>query len=1028
MNSFMLFAARWPKTVLGVLLLISLAAATRLPELQFHVSAEGMMLEQDSARAMYQRSRELFGDDETLLLYVRDPNLLQAARLDSLRQLARQLARLQGVSRITSPFSVQHFRSEEGRVSNAPYLDTAPENAEEEQALVAAILRNPLLDQVLFSRDGRSLSFSIALSADADSDALVNAIDAEIAPLKGSFEQLFLIGSTVVTHSIQQQIKRDQWQILPFSLAVLILTMSLSMGRLNAALIPILTAGISVVWTLAVMALTGTPLNVMTAIVPALLVIIGSTEDIHLLAEYYQGGRSNPRRSLVRMIKVLGMTTLLTFLTTSFGFLSIAASPIQLLQQFGWFASMGLLFNFLVTSLLVPAWLSLFPGRLRPVRSGGGLHVRAALSLLNVARERPRLVVSGILLVVLGSLLFMPRITVNNDPLAYFRDDAEIPVRIDQLERHLAGMQTFSIVLNAQIEGTFTQVRYLEEIQRLQEFLAETGLFDKSLSFADSIGLMHVTMEEEAGDPYLPDLDAYVRDYMKLLSRKDVSNYLTPDKGTARILVRHRISSSQELKAALERVQTWLDEELPAGLNPVITGESVLTQRAADHMAGGQALSLLLMVLVIWGVISAVFINVKAGLLAVIPNLLPVFLLFGVMGLLEIPLNTSTTMVAAIALGISIDDTMHFMVRYHHNSQRRPDPFAALKATVMEEAPPIFTTSLALAAGFSVLAFSQFPPVVHFGLLSALVMLAALLASFLITPILLSRVHLLSLRDMVSLRLSRQVCEHCALFKEMRSWEIKKLVLSGEVRELAPDTRFITQGEEGDEMYVVLEGTVEVWITNDAYAHHSIAHLVGGDVIGEVALISRTPRVANVSTRQPTKLLVLRWDDLKRMSRLYPYLASKLFQNLSNILGSRLAGATGSEFPLHDRSSGALNSTFFHKLLEIEEMRARRHQEMFSWLILELALDPQSPLPPDKPMRDLRDLLIPVLRTADILARVDHHRFALLMPRTDPQGADALYQRVTQRIDEAGLCISLELNHFDPEGDEPARLTDELQV
>ncbi len=120
-------------------------------------------------------------------------------------------------------------------------------------------------------------------------------------------------------------------------------------------------------------------------------------------------------------------------------------------------------------------------------------------------------------------------------------------------------------------------------------------------------------------------------------------------------------------------------------LDVVVTGNAILRMQAADAMAAGQAKSLGLMVVVIWLVIAVLFLNPKAGLLAVIPNLFPVVTLFGVMGYLDIPLNTSTAMVAAIALGICVDDTMHFMVRYNHYTRLTGDTAVAIARTLRDE-------------------------------------------------------------------------------------------------------------------------------------------------------------------------------------------------------------------------------------------------------------------------------------------------------------------------------------------------------
>ncbi len=155
------------------------------------------------------------------------------------------------------------------------------------------------------------------------------------------------------------KIRADQQVFLPLSVLVLLLTLALSLRRATAALMPLVTAGVSVLWTLGFMGWLGIPVNIMTSIVPALVIIIGSTEDIHLLAEYAAGVRDGlgRRAAIGRMADNMGVAVLLTFVTTYLGFLSIALNDIQLLYQFGLVASSGLFFNFVITVVLVPVML-----------------------------------------------------------------------------------------------------------------------------------------------------------------------------------------------------------------------------------------------------------------------------------------------------------------------------------------------------------------------------------------------------------------------------------------------------------------------------------------------------------------------------------------------------------------------------------------------------------------------------------------------------------------------------------------------
>jgi len=271
-----------------------------------------------------------------------------------------------------------------------------------------------------------------------------------------------------------------------------------------------------------------------------------------------------------------------------------------------------------------------------------------------------------------------------------------------------------------------------------------------------------------------------------------------------------------------------------------------------------------------------------------LPNLFPVAILFAVMALAGIPLNAGTSMVAAIALGICVDDTMHVMSRFHEELKRQESRSAALVAMIRAEAVPIFATSIALAAGFAVFATSSFQPVVNFGLLSAMVILVALLATFVLTPLLLGSSELLTVWDLLSYKVQKDALQQSPLFRGMHIWQIKKILLASEIRTFEPKAMIIEEGDEGREMFVVLEGSVEAQKHNDDGSVKHLRLMQVGDLFGEVGPLSGGRRTADVVALDETQVLVLSWSRIDRLTRRFPILAFRLFRNLTGIIGARL--------------------------------------------------------------------------------------------------------------------------------------------
>ena len=900
MNRLILLSTRYHWVVLLFVAIITVLATMQLGRLQLNVNLESMVLEESDAAEFYRSAVDTFGSETPTILFVSDDELYQPRKLERLREAAERLEELPFVDHTDSLFSINRIKNIDDNISLSPYLSNIPENDQETRELLNVASANPFIRNNLLSSTTDSMAVNIFLKSAMDppqsDEHIFAAIETIARDLDGDLDTVFQIGPSFIRNAISEKITADQATVVPASILILLVTLGLTLKRLTGIIIPLVTAGLSIVWTLGLMAALDIPINVMTSIVPALLIIIGSTEDVHLLSEYLAGrseGQSK-NEAIVRMADKMGVAIGLTIATTYFGFLSIALNDLEILQQFGLVASSGLLINFLITVTMVPVCLRLFGGRAGDTESGPSertTFARRATALLSEKTRIHRKATVFTCLVVAGVAGYgATSLHVDNNSLNYFEAHSPVLANMQTLQDNLSGMQTLSIVADSRIEGTFLKLRYLEELEKLQEFLLESGIADSAFGFTDYLKVVNAAMEGEEGEElYLPESDGLVSEYMLLTGHRNVAGFVTDDYGKSRIVVRHHIESSRELNEAVERIYDFVEAEMDPGLYIRVTGQSVLTAMASDYLADAQARSLGLMIVVILVILSVLFVDLKAGIIAIVPNIFPIVVLFGVMGFLEIPLDTSTAMTAAIAIGICVDDTMHFMIRYQQNSKSESDEPTVLARTIEEESTPIVSTSVALALGFGTLALSSFPPITHFGLLSSFVMLLALLATFVITPLMLTFTRLITVWEILAVQLKSRLLTRCRLFANMSRWQIKKTILLSRIRSYKAGERIIEFGTTSDEFYVVLEGETEARTPRRESGAKSLRRIGEGEVFGEIALIAASPRTADVVALTDTKVLVMTWERVELVAKLYPRIASKLFRNLSTILAMKVA-------------------------------------------------------------------------------------------------------------------------------------------
>lgn len=809
-----------------------------------------------------------------------------------------------GVGRCESLFSVTNFKGVTGGLETNPLMDRAPDTLEDAKRIQTDALKSPLFMNSLISKDGQMTAINLYVDVDPSDPEFhtqfSKKVDEVTAKYQANFDRAFQFGNSYGRRNIGENIITDQARIVPLACLILICTIVIALRNFGAGIMPMITAGSSVICTFGFMVVAGIPLNVLTVIVPSILLVIGSAEDLHMMHEYLEGvEETNGDRdgSVKLMASKLGLAVLMTSITTVIGFASIMYNDISMLIQFGQVATVALTANCLATFTFGPALLHFFgPTKVR--KHEAKVHIVDAffkniatgtLALVNNPRRKIIIVVtiSALTLAMFGATFL---VKVNNDFMGYFKADSEIRKRSDTLHKELAGAQTFFIRINSGMPGTFKQSEYLSQVAALQQFMAQKGWFDKTESLADRVALIH--REMNGGDKKffgIPADSNLVSQYLLFFQRDEISRFVTQDYSEVSIMVRHNVTASYEIAAILEELQKHMKKNVNPNFKFEFTGEYILINKAAESLAINSVTSLALTLFIVFLCMYFLFWSFKAGMISLVPNIFPIVAIYGIMGLLDVPLNVGTAMVADIAIGIAVDDTIHFMNRYQQAMQELQDSHAAVAAAVHDEVRPVVCSSIALAGGFAICAVSQFIPVIQFGLLSAAVMIIAIIGELLITPILLQSTQLITIWDMVGLKLQDAVIKTAPFFDGLRPWQRKKVCLLGRMVEKNAGEKAVVQGEYGKSMYLLLEGQADVVGSDEKTGQEIVfAKLNPGDIFGEIALVEPGPRSADIRAVEPIKYMEIDWEGLKRIQNIYPRIGGKLFLNLSRILGQRL--------------------------------------------------------------------------------------------------------------------------------------------
>jgi predicted RND superfamily exporter protein len=907
-EQIMTFGARRPVISLLFVLLITALSVFGLFKLELDTRYDSMLDKNDPTLPIYHQVIEAFGSDNLVLIYYQHAHLFNADKLQRVIDVTNALRGLTIVEKVESLVSVLNISHSDQGLVIKPLIGTLPETAKASAKLKEIALHNPLIQGHYLSKDGTKAAIIVTLKpnvnqADFNRKAY-DTLEKVIEPLHTEFDNVFQMGNPRVNVEFERGIFSDLLNITPLAILILIASIVLMLRTFMAAILPLITSGLSIIWTLGLLGFCGIPINLLTAILPALVIVIGSTEDTHMLTAYLQAISTNKQQRFpaIRFMAIqVGLPIFITSFTTIIGFLSNSLSSITLVQHFGISSAFAMLANLLVTILMLPLLLQFFGPKKSNITTdlGSNQHWTVIficfVERISEQHSQKIIIITTIFVLIFG--FFALKVTVSNDPLSFFKADNKIVSDSQTLHQNLAGMQVFFVTIHAAQGTDFREPVELKKLEAVQDFMEHQGAYDKILSINDYLKLINQKAHPSKSDAYrIPDTQLVVDNYLTHLQRNQIKKVLSDDYYIANIIVRHNLSDSATLNRYLAQLSDNLSLQLGTTNKFSLTGKNLMVNKAAETLLSSQIKAITWLILIICIVMSLLYSSLTAGFVSLIPNIIPVVIMFGTMGLLGIPLNPGTAIVSVIAIGIAIDDTIHLLSTYNKECRVDGNQIAAARRAVRIEAIPVISTSLALSAGFLILMASHFHIIMQFGLLSALTIIGAMLSDLFITPVLFKRIRLVSLWDVISLDV-RQIFTKSDIFAQMTPFQIKRVILLSQVHEYQVGEIVIQQGDIGDKLFIVIAGEADI-ILNEQGHQQLIARLGWGEVFGEAGYAgyaSNTTRTATVRVSkhgQPLQVIMLNHLQVQTAMRFYPRLHAQLNSNINKILTQRLVERT----------------------------------------------------------------------------------------------------------------------------------------
>lgn len=692
--------------------------------------------------------------DGIIIAIENNKSIYNSGTLRKIKNITEELQGLEEIKKddVTSLYTADNIIGSSTGLDVTTFYEKIPDTREGLEDLRQKVKTNEMVFGKLVSQNEKVSLIIADIEDDVFSQEFYHEI-LEIADKYEGSEKLYVAGRPIVEGTMAYLGPRDMQKMVPIVLIVIIAVLLFVLRSFKSTIFTLLVVLLSTVWAFGLMAAFNIPIYAVTTMMPVMLVAIGVADGIHLYSHLHIFMSKNPKASkkeaVVDMLHGMWKPVMMTSVTTAVGFISLLTSQVYPIKYFGIFTAFGVMMAMVFSLVLIPAALIAFglPGWKNKSEEEDSSEDGFFYKILTTMAEKVvqhRYITIFITIVVIGASIFgMSRVWINSSFLAKFEEDSKI-VQADRfINEHFGGTSKLNVILDADTADAFKQPEVLETMANLQKQVDDSlAVVGNSFAITDYLERMNKVMHADS-EKYnvIPDTKNLVAQYLLLYEMSGdpdnlwkVSDY---DYKKANLSFQLKSDDSKSLNKAIALIEKHIPEFKKMGIEINYAGSGYKSLVFTDLILKGQIQSLFLALIIVVVLLSLMFKNIKVGLIGAVPITITAFISFGVMGLLNIPLSTTTALLSSIAIGIGIDYAVHFIERYKIYAGKTGDKILTGRKTMHHSGRAILFNAMVVIAGFLVLLVSVFPPNRALGALVSMNMFTSFLGTLTIMYLLL---------------------------------------------------------------------------------------------------------------------------------------------------------------------------------------------------------------------------------------------------------------------------------------------------
>lgn len=749
--------------ILAVVILLTAGFAYYSQKVGMSYKMAEVLPKNDETYQDYEKFRSIFGEEANIIVIaIKEKEFFNQKLIQSWNDLEEKIKSIKNVDWTLSPVSCSTLIRDDSlkKFTYQPLFQSLPENQSAADSIKEIFHQLPFYKDILFNPETHTYVMIAGLNKGIihkkERLEVVTYIQDEIHRFEQKESKDLHISGLPFIRS--DTIKRSKKEIVLFTIMAAIMASVILLIFFKSARILIIAlsqVGISVIWSSGTMGIFGYQINILTGLIPPLLIVIGIPNAVYLITKYQQEylKSGDKHKAISRMIQKTGRALLLTNITTAIGFGTLILTNSKILVEFGIISSINILFLFIISLLWIPIHLSFLPNlkkrhtsHLTNKRSNFFIDVLLKLSL----QYRNQIYIVTFL-VLIFSLVGMYQIESSGKIADEVPQHSETYSDLAFFENNFNGVMPFEIMIDTRKEKKARLSQKLwKKIDQLQDSISLNHKFSRPVSFIDLIKYCNQAYYRGNQNEYripnqldLPRIQQFIGKSNENNKDSLLSSYIDTSSRYIRVRAQMKDMGTYEIEELINKIDHQAKEIFKEeDVEITITGASVVILKGTKYLLKNLIMSLTVAIVMIAFIMVLMFRKLKMVIISLVPNILPLLFTAGIMGYFGIPLKASTCIIFSIAFGISVDDTIHFLAKYrqelkHFNGNIKESVLVSIKETGLSMA----YTSIILFFGFSVFIASDFGGTKALGILISMTLLIAMLSNLTLLPSLLLTLH-----------------------------------------------------------------------------------------------------------------------------------------------------------------------------------------------------------------------------------------------------------------------------------------------